>query len=396
VTGSRTAAGAHLPLDAAVRYRPTLDVQASSATPSRGPRVVLLLAVAAGLGLLVALVLLAGWQELSTELRDIPLQSLGGPLLFSVLSYAAMARSYQRIADAAECRLWFPAWLRITVVSNTVNYVITSAGLSGFAVRMYLLSQEGIRSGRAVLISLVQTFLTNFTLLFFILGGFVSLVIREQLEGGALFAASALLSAFAGVLVYAMVLVVNARLRKLTLYWVAVVAHRALRRLVPSRAPRITRIWRFQHQLDQGLAFLLARKARMVSPTLWICFDWLLTGGVLWAAFHALDHPLPLGTVMVGFGVGIFAALIAFVPGGLGVMDASMTGAFVLLGAPKHKALLAVLMFRLCYQLIPLVISVGLAHAVFRKALRGEVAAAAEAAAASGAAIAVDSSDPAR
>jgi len=219
-----------LPLDAAVRYTPTLDVQASSATPSRGPRVVLLLAVAAGLGLLVALVLVAGWQELSTELRDIPLQSLGGPLLFSALSYAAMARSYQRIADAAECRLWFLAWLRITVVSNTVNYVITSAGLSGFAVRMYLLSQEGIRSGRAVLISLVQTFLTNFTLLFFILGGFVSLVIRQQLEGGALFAASALLSAFAGVLVYAMVLVVNARLRKLTLYWVAVVAHRALRR----------------------------------------------------------------------------------------------------------------------------------------------------------------------
>lgn len=364
-----------------MRYRPTVDVQAPPASSTRRARVALVLAVAGGLGVLVALVLLAGWRELSAELRDIPPLALAGPLLFSALSYAAMARSYQGIAEAAECRLSFPTWLRITVVSNTVNYVVTSAGLSGFAVRMYLLGQEGVRSGRAVLISLVQTFLTNFTLLFFILGGFVSLVIRQQLDGPPLVVASTLLAGFAGVLGYGLVLIGHARLRKLTLYWVAVVAHRALRRVVPSHAPRITRIWRFQHQLDQGFAFLLARKTRMVSPTLWICFDWLLTGGVLWAAFRALDHPLPLGTVMVGFGVGIFAALVAFVPGGLGVMDASMTGAFVLLGAPKHKALLAVLLFRLSYQLIPLVVSVGLAHGVFRKALRGEVAAVAEAAA---------------
>jgi len=361
--------------------------------------VILLLAVAAGLGLLVALVLLAGWRELSAEMREIPLSGLGGPMLFSLLSYAAMARSYQGIADAAECRLAFPAWLRITFVSNTVNYVVTSAGLSGFAVRMYLLGHQGVRSGRAVLISLVQTFLTNFTLLFFILGGFVSLLIRQQLEGTPLVAASVLLSGFAAVLLYGLVLVVNQRLRKLTLYWVAVVAHRALRRIVPSRAPRITRIWRFQHQLDRGFAFLLARKKRMVVPTLWICFDWVLTGGVLWAAFRALDHPLPLGTVMVGFGVGIFVALIAFVPGGLGVMDASMTGAFVLLGAPKQKALLAVLIFRLCYQLIPLLVSVGLAHGVFRKAIRGEVAAeaaAAEALAAGAVTAEVDSPEPGR
>ena len=112
-----------------------------------------------------------------------------------------MARSYQGIADLADQRLPFPVWLRITYVSNTVNYVVTSAGLSGFAVRMFLLSQYGVASGRAVLISLVQTFLTNFTLLFFILGGFVSLIIRQQLSGVALAAASVVLALFAGVLI---------------------------------------------------------------------------------------------------------------------------------------------------------------------------------------------------
>jgi uncharacterized protein (TIRG00374 family) len=344
-----------------------------ASTPSRAPRIVLVVAVAAGLALLVGLVLFAGWRELSEEARDIPAAALAGPLLFSLLSYAAMARSYQGIARAADCELSFPAWLRITFVSNTVNYVVTSGGLSGFAVRMYLLGQHRVRAGRAVLISLVQTFLTNFTLLFFILGGFISLLIREQLQGVGLLAASLALGAFAGVLIYAMVLVSNRRLRKLTLFWVARIAHRVLRRVAPRRTPRITRIWRFQHNLDQGLGFLLERKMRMISPTFWICFDWILTGGVLWAAFLAVNFQLSFGTVMVGFGVGIFASLISFVPGGLGVMDASMTGIFVLLGAPKDKSLLAVLIFRICYQLLPLVVSVFLAQGVFRQALRGVV-----------------------
>lgn len=334
---------------------------------------VLVVAVGAGLALLVGLMSYAGFRELTEEASALPPGALVGPLLFSFLSYVAMARSYQGIADAAECRLPFPAWLRITFVSNTVNYVVTSGGLSGFAVRMYLLGQHGVRSGRAVLISLVQTFLTNFTLLFFILGGFVTLVVREQLQGGALLAAAGALVAFASLLALGLVLVVNRRLRRLALFQVARLAHRVGRRIAPSRTPRITRLWKFQHNLDEGLHFLIERKAGMRSPTFWICFDWVLTGGVLWAAFHAVQYPLPFSTVMVGFGVGIFFSLVSFVPGGLGVMDASMSGVFMHFGAPRDKAVLAVLIFRLCYQLLPLLISVFLAHGIFRKALQGDV-----------------------
>src|SRR5262249_58710790 len=125
------------------------------------------------------------------------------PILLTLLSYAAMSRSYQGIAEAAGCRLRFRDWLRITFVSNTVNYLVTSAGLSGFAVRMYLLSQQGVPSGRAVLISLVQTFLTNFTLLFFVVAGFATLVLRYSLSEAALAAAATAVVLFAGTLVYA-------------------------------------------------------------------------------------------------------------------------------------------------------------------------------------------------
>ena len=339
-------------------------------SPRTSSRLLLAGAVLLGLAVLVGLVLLADARTLLDTARAIPPTGLIGPLVFSFLSYAAMARSYQGIADVADQHLPFPVWLRITFVSNTVNYVVTSAGLSGFAVRMFLLSQYGVASGRAVLISLVQTFLTNFTLLFFILGGFVSLVIRQQLSGPALAAASLMLVLFAGVLGYAMVLVVNRRLRRLTLFWIGRMAHRLLRRFAPGRTPGLVRFWRYQHNLDRGIEFLLARRRGMLIPTAWITFDWVLTSGILWAAFRAVSHPLPPGLVMVGFGVGLFFSLVSFVPGGLGIMEGSMTAVFVSLGVPLQKALIAVLIFRLSYHLIPLVISVFLFHGVFRAARR--------------------------
>jgi len=323
-----------------------------------------------GLAVLIGLVLIADARTLLETARAIPPVGLIGPLVFSFLSYAAMARSYQGIADLADTRLTFPVWLRITFVSNTVNYVVTSAGLSGFAVRMFLLSQYGVASGRAVLISLVQTFLTNFTLLFFILGGFVSLVVRQELSGLALAAAAVMLALFAGVLGYAMILVLNRRLRRLTLFWIGRLAHRVLRRFAPGRTPGLVKFWRYQHNLDRGIEFLLARKQGMIAPTAWITFDWVLTSGILWAAFRAVSHPLPPGLVMVGFGVGLFFSLVSFVPGGLGIMEGSMTAVFVSLGVPLEKAVVAVLIFRLSYHLIPLIISVFLFHGVFRAAQR--------------------------
>jgi uncharacterized protein (TIRG00374 family) len=337
-------------------------------TPKRPPRLLIVGAALLGLAVLVGLVIFADAHALLETARGIPPSGLVGPLVFSFLSYAAMARSYQGIADLADQRLPFPVWLRITYVSNTVNYVVTSAGLSGFAVRMFLLSQYGVASGRAVLISLVQTFLTNFTLLFFILGGFVSLLIRQQLSGFALVAASVVLALFAGVLIYALVLVSQRRLRRLTLFWIGKLAHRLLRRFAPGRTPDLVRFWRFQHKLDQGVEFLLSRKRGMIGPTAWITFDWVLTSGILWAAFHSVSHPLSPGLVMVGFGVGLFISLVSFVPGGLGIMEGSMTAVFVSLGVPLHQAVVAVLIFRLTYHVIPLMVSVFLFHGVFRAA----------------------------
>ena len=325
-------------------------------------------ALTVGVGLLALPFALADGQKLLHTFAGIDPVMLAVPVLLTVASYAAMSRSYQGIADAAGCRLSFRAWLRITFISNTANYLVTSAGLSGFAVRMYLLSQRHIPAGRAVLISLVQTFLTNFTLLFFIALGFASLVLRHAVSTAALVAASVALALFAGLLFYAVVLIYHRPLWRRTLFFIADTGHRVLRRIVPRWTPGRVRLWRFQHNLNQGLEFLLARKDRMLAPAGWIMLDWVLTIAILWAAFRAVNYPIAPGLVVIGFAVGVCLSLVSLVPAGLGVMDSSMTAVFVSLSVPLAPAAIAVLLFRVAYYGLPLLLSLVFFHGVVLQA----------------------------
>jgi uncharacterized protein (TIRG00374 family) len=337
----------------------------------RARRLFLAAALAIGLGLIGLLVWLSDTPTLLRTAAAISPAAFALPVCLTVLSYAAMSRSYQGIADAAGCELRFRDWLRITFVSNTVNYLVTSAGLSGFAVRMFLLSTRAVPSGRAVLISLVQTFLTNFTLLLFILLGFATLVLSHSLPTPALAAASAAIAVFASTLGWAVVLMYHHRLRRRTLFFIADAGHRILRRLLPRWTPGRVRLWRFQHRLNEGLEFLLSRKDRMLVPAGWIMLDWVLTIAILWAAFRAVNYPIPPGLVAVGFAVGIVLSLVSFVPGGLGVMEGSMTAVFVGLGVPFESAFLAVLIFRVAYYVLPLVLSFVLFHGLMLQAAHG-------------------------
>jgi uncharacterized protein (TIRG00374 family) len=347
-------------------------------------------ALAAGVALLVLPVAFSDGRRLLETIRSVRATELAASAILTLLSYLAMSRSYQGIACAAGVDLPFRAWARITLVSNTANYLVTTAGLSGFAVRMYLLAQRGVRPGRAVLISLVQTFLTNLTLLAFILLGFATLVARHYLPEGTLIGASVVLATLSATLLYAAVLVLHRDLRRRTLFVVADRMHRVLRRLSPRWTPGRLKLWRFQHNLNEGFDFLLSRKDRIIAPTAWITLDWVLTLAILWAAFRAVGHPVPVGIVIVGFAVGICVSLASLVPGGLGIMESSMTAVFVSLGVPLEPSVVAVLIFRLVYYVLPLCVSLFVFHG-----LMGQVARAAGAAAWSGAQ-GFDSSAPRR
>ncbi len=248
-----------------------------------------------------------------------------------------MALSYHGIARAAGAQVPFWDMLKVTCVANTVNYLVTTGGLSGFAVRLYFFMRMAIPSGTAVVIALVQTFITNSVLLLFVVGGFAYLLTTHDLHGFTLVMLCLLLAVFflaAGVVV---ALLINRELRRRTLFVLAEATHRFLHRFLPRHKPGRVRIWRFQRNLNRGIDFLLARKRSMVIPTLWIVVDWVVTLLILKAAFAAVRYPIPLSFVTVGFAVGVALSMVSFIPGGLGVMEGSMAAIFVSLSVPVRN-----------------------------------------------------------
>jgi glycosyltransferase 2 family protein len=280
------------------------------------------------------------------------------PFACGLASYAIMAKSYQDIAAAAGADVPFWEMLKITFVANTVNYLVSTGGLSGFAVRLYYFIRRSIPSGTAVIISLVQTFITNTVLLLFVVGGFGYLLSEHELHGYALATIAALLVVFIFAAAIAVLLMVHRELRRRTLFILAETVHWVLHRFAPRHKPGRVRIWRFQRNLNRGIEFVLARKRHMIAPTLWIILDWFVTLLILYGAFRAARYPIPMSFVVVGFAVGIVLSLVSFVPGGLGVMEGSMAAIFASLSVPFETAVVAVLIFRVAYYLVPMIISV--------------------------------------
>jgi uncharacterized membrane protein YbhN (UPF0104 family) len=75
--------------------------------------------------------------------------------------------------------------------------------------------------------------------------------------------------------------------------------------------------------------------------------------GALWAAFRALGHSPPFAAVAMGYVVGGLGGSVAL-PAGVGGVEAGLTGALVLYGAPAAPAVAAVLVYRIVSVALPL------------------------------------------
>lgn len=323
------------------------------------------LAIAFGVGVLAVLLAFTDVRELRRVVAQADPWRLLLPLACTVVSYLVMAMSYQRIAEAAGAQVPFGEMLKITFVANTANYLVATGGLSGFALRFYFFTQRMIPPGTAVVISLAQTFLTNATLLLFILFGFGYLLLGHSIHGWALLCMVILVTIFCSAAAVAVLLLFHRRLRRRTLFVLGNSAHRLLHHVLPHRKPPRTRIWRFQRNLNRGIEFLLARKRRIAIPALYIFVDWIVTLGILYGSFLALRHPIPFTFVVVGFAVGTIFSLVSFIPGGLGVMEGSMAAIFVSLSVPLETAVVSVLIFRVAYYVLPLIASLFFFHGMF-------------------------------
>ncbi|HSB65608.1 MAG TPA: lysylphosphatidylglycerol synthase transmembrane domain-containing protein, partial [Anaerolineales bacterium] len=110
-------------------------------------------------------------------------------------------------------------------------------------------------------------------------------------------------------------------------------------------------------QLDESLTLGTQAILRRPFLLLWIMLltvlDFASSITAMGFVFMALGTALKPAILVTGYVIGIMAGVVSMVPGGFGVQEGSMAGIYALLGIRLEQGVLAAILFRILYYLVP-------------------------------------------
>ena len=273
-------------------------------------------------------------------------------LFFSFTSYLFIGLSLWEVLKILGHRIPFRDASAVAFVSTTVNYFVSSGGVSGFATRAHLLSTRRIPYGTSVTSSVVISVFIYLVLSIIIIEGMFLQMLKTSTSGISLFQGVA---GVVFVLSFAFVLILLFFHHELRYAWSRKIYHlgnRILFILSKKEIPEETFI-QFESQLGAGIRTIQARRYELPLVLAYVCLDWVSNILILYFAFLAVGTHMHTSTLIIGFALGQIMTVIPILPGGLGAMEAAMTAAYAGMGVPVGQALTASLVFRLFYYLIP-------------------------------------------
>lgn len=278
-------------------------------------------------------------------------------LAASAVSYICIAAVLYWLLQGMGYPLPFTTSFRIALVSTTLNYVMAIGGLSGMAAKVYLLAKERVAPSSTLSISVVHGFLTNTVAVILVYLGFFFLYSKyklsiRQIEFG----------------IFVLVIALG-----LTWGTIQVILHESFRKTLWTLLMRTASIlcrtlhhpqWLHQHKAEVFFANfneslnILGRNARiLLAPASFALLDWIAMFLCLKWAFEAVHYPVDNLSLLVGFSVGIFTGIFSLTPASIGLMEGSMAGSFYLMGLDYDRALIATLIYRFAYFLLPILLS---------------------------------------
>ncbi len=290
------------------------------------------------------------WQEVKTKYLFLS-------LLSSVLIYVSMGMSLYEVLRIMGRRINKGAAIGIALVSTTVNYVVSSMGVSGFALRAHLLNRRRVPFGMCVTASIVITVLLYFVLAVIILQGSVLMFFNASATTLQIVKNFLLIVVMCAVCAFITTFLFNNEWRskwvRKIFRWLNKFLFHVFRALIPKG-----RYDDFVDQLDEGIELIHKKKKKLTWTIIYVCADWLFTILVLYFAFRAVGVHISAAVLVAGFAIGMVTTLIPLLPGGLGAMELAMTAVFAQMGIDWDAALMATLIYRVVYYILPGIVSI--------------------------------------
>jgi uncharacterized protein (TIRG00374 family) len=255
-------------------------------------------------------------------------------------------------------RINIGAAVSIAFVSTTVNYLVSSLGVSGFALRAHLLGKRKVPLGVSVMASIVITVLLYMVLIIIILLGTLLLLLTQGVSPAQMVRNFAVVVGIAAAGAVITAFFFNNEFRYQTLRKGFLLVNKIIYGLFGKLIPK-NNYSAFEKQFDNGIKTIHRNRHKLTLAIAYICCDWIFTILILYLAFLAVGVKIPVGVLLAGFALGMVTTLIPVLPGGLGAMELAMASVFSQMGdIPWETALTAALIYRVVYYILPGVISV--------------------------------------
>jgi uncharacterized protein (TIRG00374 family) len=110
-------------------------------------------------------------------------------------------------------------------------------------------------------------------------------------------------------------------------------------------------------RVEKTVAFLQKSRLGLLRVFFWVALNWCFMALAFYFCFHAAGLNLDPGLLLVGFTVMFISSNINPVPAGLGVSESLLAFTYKFLGVGFEPTLVAAILFRLVYYLIPLALA---------------------------------------
>jgi uncharacterized protein (TIRG00374 family) len=319
--------------------------------------------------ILVVLVALLGLVFIVADLdqfRTAVVQARWRPIPYAlavtVVSYSCISFSFAQVSKLMGVSMRNRDLVVVGFVSSVLNHIVMSGGAAGYSVRFMLMNRHGVTMREVVAISILHFYLTGLFMIAMLPVGLVYLGLNAAISQTAtiLLALSALILLLLAILATA--LIFRSQLRKRVVRLLVKATHTLIRRDI--RDP----LERFDATMDRGVQAMRENPSSIAIIASLIMIDWSFSAAALWFCFRAFDVTLSLGQLISGFVTGTVAGQASLLPGGLGMQEASMSGIFALFGYAFETTVLASVLYRVVYSVVPYLVSLGF----YRLALRGE------------------------
>jgi uncharacterized protein (TIRG00374 family) len=284
---------------------------------------------------------------LVTEVNPLLLLAGVGLEAASLLCYAQLTRTV--LPARSKVRLF--TILRVELTTLSVSHCAPGGSATGAAIGYKLLTQAGAGPGD-VGFALVLQAIGSAVVLNVIL--WVALIVSIPVYG---FSAVYLLAAAVGVVLLGITV---------TLFFMLTRGEERMADALEAAASRIPFVDASSLRgtflrLAQRLNDLVAERRILIRASGWAAANWLLDAASLWVFIGAFGQWVNPDGLLVAYGLANVLAAIPITPGGLGVIEATLTSILVGFGTSRGVATLGVVAYRLINFWLPIPLG-GLAY----------------------------------